>query len=285
VPEEAKSETIEDIEEEESGDISDELDIDSLIADVQGEEDATLDIGDDLLGSVDEPSLADDETLEALDSDFDESTLSELLSDEKALDSAVELSPDFTDSNVLADLLADGASDKEEVSEATEIDDIQELDSLDFDELLANIEEESTTNSDEDSFDFTDEIDIGDELIESPSATEDSNVSEEKSKPSNEDHFVSVDSLLSDSLDPLPSGEPYEQTNIDVGLGEFPEFTEGENDIDVDDDNGVAAKLDLAKVYLEIGDKENAEIILQDVVSMGDAQQQFDAQQLLDNLK
>ena len=43
-------------------------------------------------------------------------------------------------------------------------------------------------------------------------------------------------------------------------------------------------KLDLAKVYIEIGDNENAEVILQDVVKKGDAQQQFDAQQLLDNI-
>ena len=49
--------------------------------------------------------------------------------------------------------------------------------------------------------------------------------------------------------------------------------------------NGVAAKLDLAKVYLEIGDIENAEVILMDVVEIGDAQQQYEAQQLLDNLK
>jgi pilus assembly protein FimV len=40
----------------------------------------------------------------------------------------------------------------------------------------------------------------------------------------------------------------------------------------------------LAKVYIEIGDNENAEVILQDVVAKGDAQQQFDAQQLLDNI-
>ena len=73
--------------------------------------------------------------------------------------------------------------------------------------------------------------------------------------------------------------------NIDVGLGEFPEFSGNitEGDID-DDDNGIAAKLDLAKVYLEIGDNENAEVILLDVVKQGDAQQQFDAQQLLDNI-
>ena len=90
---------------------------------------------------------------------------------------------------------------------------------------------------------------------------------------------------MSDSLLDGKPTEPYEKMNIDVGLGEFPEFSGNitEGDID-DDDNGIAAKLDLAKVYLEIGDNENAEVILLDVVKQGDAQQQFDAQQLLDNI-
>ncbi len=69
-------------------------------------------------------------------------------------------------------------------------------------------------------------------------------------------------------------------------MGDFPEFTSDVNQIDVDeeDDNGAAAKLDLAKVYIEIGDSENAEVILQDVVKIGDAEQQFEAQQLLDGI-
>ena len=95
------------------------------------------------------------------------------------------------------------------------------------------------------------------------------------------DDFVSVDSLLSQSQDNTDLSEPYNKENIDVGLGDFPEFS---SDIDDDEDEkGMAAKLDLAKVYLEIGDKENAEVILQDVLVDGDEQQQYEARQLLDN--
>ena len=76
-----------------------------------------------------------------------------------------------------------------------------------------------------------------------------------------------------------------QQANIDVGLNEFPEFTDGVNQVDVDiDENGMAAKLDLAKVYIEIGDQDNAHVILQEVVKEGNTQQQVVAQALLDNL-
>ena len=98
-------------------------------------------------------------------------------------------------------------------------------------------------------------------------------------------NFVSVDSLLSASLDEQTLAEPYNEANIDVGLNEYPEFTNDVNPIDVDDDeNGMAAKLDLAKVYVEIGDQDNAQVILQEIIKQGNSQQQLEAQALLDNL-
>ena len=185
---------------------------------------------------------------------------------------------------MLADLLADDDIDKKTIAEASEINDIQELDNLDFDELLANIEEETTPENVEE-FELNDEfdaelvldssLDIGDDLIASLPA---------ESTNELEKDFVSVDSLLSDSFEGTTLEEPYDKTSIDVGLDEFPEFGGDMTTEDIDDDNGMEAKLDLAKVYIEIDDKENAEVILLDVVVKGDPQQQLDAQQLLDNL-
>ena len=278
----------------------DDIDIDALLADVANNDNESgsteLDIGDEIvaestgdIADVNE-DIADD-ILNDISSDFDESTLTELLNDEDEdqAQAPVELSPDFTDSNVLADLLSDDTNEADnekpaEKTEATEINDIQELDSLDFDELLANIEEEAPASSDDD-FDLSDdfEIDESTDNLALDDAIEKSPEAIEK----NQDDFISVDSLISDTLsDSTEQMEPYEQTNIDVGLGDFPEFTNDVNQIDVDeeDDNGAAAKLDLAKVYIEIGDSENAEVILQDVVKIGDAEQQFEAQQLLDNI-
>ena len=57
-----------------------------------------------------------------------------------------------------------------------------------------------------------------------------------------------------------------------------------ESDVD-EDEQGLSAKLDLAKVYIEIGDLDNAEVILMEIVSLGDEQQQATAQELLDGMK
>ena len=46
----------------------------------------------------------------------------------------------------------------------------------------------------------------------------------------------------------------------------------------------MSSKLDLAKMYIEMNDEENAHVILQEVISKGDATQQVEAQALLDSL-
>jgi len=46
----------------------------------------------------------------------------------------------------------------------------------------------------------------------------------------------------------------------------------------------VQTKFDLAKAYQEMGDKDGAREILQEVIKEGDAAQQAEAKQLLDSL-
>ncbi|MFT6919248.1 MAG: pilus assembly protein FimV, partial [Cognaticolwellia sp.] len=314
--------------------ISDDFDIDTLIDEVNQTpeaSDAPLDIGDDILDTTlfdkefdnesdkefdnefdselvsdllsektenkaaeQASSATDEENLPASPGDFDESTLANLLNDEKDSDDRVELSADFTDSNVLADLLsgnddtAPSAAKSTTKSNAEEVNGMKELDNLDFDDLLANIEEESSQPAGDnvevnDDFDLGDDLDIGDDL---ETVKEDIALTKDNSDNKTVDKdFISVDSLLFNSLSDGEPSEPYEKMNIDVGLSEFPEFSGNVSEDDTDDDNGIAAKLDLAKVYLEMGDDDNAEVILLDVIKQGDAQQQFDAQQLLDKLK
>jgi len=257
----------------------DELDIDVLTSQVDNEKSndgADLDIGDDLFADIESVNESDnifsgtidDETMEAISADFDESTLTQLLNDEK---DGVELSPDFIDKKVLADLLSD-VYDTDVVHEASEVEDIQELDNLDFDELLANIEEESEVITNFDALNIDNELNVKDIVREV-----------EQDDESVQD-FISVNSLLSESLDKDSVGENYDKDNIDVGLDGFPEFT-ANVDVDVDEDQfGFAAKLDIANVYIEIGDLDNAEIILTNIVSLGDEQQQVAAQKLLDEI-
>ncbi|QDP01846.1 FimV/HubP family polar landmark protein [Thalassotalea sp. PS06] len=99
-------------------------------------------------------------------------------------------------------------------------------------------------------------------------------------------NFVEIDELIADSESSTQDPEPYQEGKIDVGLDEFPEFTQNVNPVNVDDDkHGVNAKLDLAQVYIEIGDEDNAAVILKNVMKLGNSSQQQQAQQLLYSLK
>ena len=279
-----------------SDELDDELDIDALIADTMSKdevdksfnEDEKDDVGDDLINSP------VDETIKTqVDGGFTEAELSHLLADdslddgsnqaEGISDDAIELSPDFTDEDVLAELLADvDDSDEEKLEEVNELDAIEELANVDFDELLANIEEESATSPIEsDDIDLTygglgDEV--GDDLLDDSFIEESIQSAQDVEKSEN---YLSVDDLISDSLVESDVSEPYEKTNIDVGLGQFAQNDSG---IDVDKDGSMSSKLDLAKMYIEMNDEENAQVILQEVISKGDATQQVEAQALLDSL-
>ena len=277
--------------------LDDELDIDALIADTQSEDGVVEneqqgmqeDIGDSLTDYV-----TDETSNEQSGESLTESALSQLLAEEALDETAkqleyqaevslfedIELAPDFSDEEVLADLLAETADLEEEGSsdKSDGLDIIEELDDVDFDELLANIEEESAiTPTDNDEVELTLD-DIGDELIDGSFDAE--SLQSLKENELTED-YVSVDELLSDTLDETGASEPYEKTNIDVGLGQFYENDSG---IDVDKDGSMSSKLDLAKMYIEMSDEENAQVILQEVMVKGDESQQVEAQALLDSL-
>ncbi len=236
--------------------------------------------------SADFSKIVNKSNEQALDSDLDmEKLLSESSEDssEKGIkedfkeeneknDSTLELTPDFTDKNVLAELLNSGdEQQKDEMIEASEIEDIQELDNLDFDELLANIEEESNLSTSTD--DFNEDLDVGDVI-----ATDD------KVDVKSEENFRTVDSILTESMDDDATAEPYDKANIDVGLDEFKELTTETEQVDVDKGDDIAAKLELANVYIEIGDEDNAKVMLLDVVKNGNKEQQSEAQKTLDSL-
>ena len=198
----------------------------------------------------------------------DESILTQLLNDEKE---GVEFSSFLNDKKVLTEFSSD-AFDTDEVPVVSEVEDIQELDNLDFDELLANIEQESEALKSFDVLDLKDELNVKDVVPET-----------DQDKESAQD-FISVNFLLSDSLDKDRLEENYDKDNINVGLNDFPEFTSNV-DVDVDEDEfGLAAKLDIANVYIEMGDLDNAEVILTDIVSLGNEQQQQAAQTLLNKI-
>ncbi|SDX84934.1 pilus assembly protein FimV [Nitrosomonas halophila] len=75
-------------------------------------------------------------------------------------------------------------------------------------------------------------------------------------------------------------------THIDLNLGDESSSTTAE-DYPVDEDlqwREVATKIDLAKAYLEMDDKEGAKEILEEVLAEGDSEQQAKARSMLDGM-
>lgn len=100
-----------------------------------------------------------------------------------------------------------------------------------------------------------------------------------------ESGYVEIDKLLAEADAGAPEAEPYQGLSLDVGLDGFPEVLPQSTGFDVDaDDGGVGAKLDLARAYLEIDDKDSARELLQEAVAQGTDHQRTEAEKLLKRL-
>lgn len=99
-----------------------------------------------------------------------------------------------------------------------------------------------------------------------------------------ENNFIDIETLLKNS-DKAAKEEPYSEFALDLGLDEFPDVINTENGVDIDDDeNGVAAQLDLARAYLEIDNKADAKKILLNVVEGSNGTQRVEIEKLLSRL-
>ncbi|MFB2865084.1 FimV/HubP family polar landmark protein [Aeromonas sp. MdU4] len=97
--------------------------------------------------------------------------------------------------------------------------------------------------------------------------------------------YVEIDKLLAEADETAPEQEPYQGFSLDVGLDGFPEVLPESTGFDVDaDDGGVGAKLDLARAYLEIDDKDSARELLQEAAAQGTDHQRAEAEKLLKRL-
>ncbi|MEM0553366.1 MULTISPECIES: FimV/HubP family polar landmark protein [Aeromonas] len=100
-----------------------------------------------------------------------------------------------------------------------------------------------------------------------------------------ESGYVEIDKLLAEADATTSEPEPYQGFSLDVGLDGFPEVLPESTGFDVDaDDGGVGAKLDLARAYLEIDDKDSARELLQEAAEQGSDHQRAEAEKLLKRL-
>jgi len=280
-------------------DFDDELDLDVSTLSAEGgdkeEDDAfelDLDIDDALESDLAGLSLDDDAsdnvaTMTELDLDIDDDfakTLDELDDDKGSDDvdfNADDLSIDIDDMDLD---IADTESDVTENDEALNLDfpprtdiDIASLDQ-EIDELTADL----------------------DEVLPLDMPAEDAGVSELEVG----DAFENIDELASD-LDHLSLDDSDEDLDLladTEASSEVESEQEIKADLDVvspladmgiseDDDldfleasDEVSTKLDLAKAYLDMGDREGAEDILNEVMEEGNAQQKTEAQELIRQL-
>ncbi|SJN48396.1 FimV/HubP family polar landmark protein [Pseudoalteromonas sp. JB197] len=225
------------------------------------------DVSDDLLNEV------DDIQIEQLNEELDE----KLIDEQTNVDREAALMP--------TELPHNG-----EVASDEELDDefMADLTQTDFDALLnelADADELDIADSSEFDVDFnnllSDEIDT-DESALAPQPTVNSNTIEQTSK----DEFVDIDALLEQSDDADTEHEPYDDVNMDVGLGDFDSLLAGDNPTDVDaESGGYSAKLDLARAYIEIDDFDSALKVIEDVINKGPEEVQQEALSLKAKLK
>ncbi|WP_102796789.1 FimV/HubP family polar landmark protein [Bowmanella denitrificans] len=230
---------------------------------------------------------ADTPTAEQVDKAADEPGLDDILDDD-ALEQALA---DMEDESLTSDELAkeldelpalgDWLENKDTTAKAKVSDDDQmldELESSDFDQMLESMDAESEQES-EDVKPDEPELDLEallNEHLQDP----------EPPKPlaESEEDFLDIDALLSESLEAEEEPTVEKELNLDVDLDQYSGVKDDEDVVDVDKDSGLGAKLDLARAYLEMEDKESAIELLQQVVEKGSPEQQQEAQTILNNL-
>ncbi|MDP5030315.1 FimV/HubP family polar landmark protein, partial [Paraglaciecola sp.] len=223
-----------------------------------------------------DPSPNQDETDDSLleqalaDLDAEAENLSEV-QDESALDEFPGLGDWLSQDK---ELDPKDKKDKQLQSNAEDESVLDEIEEANFDELLDAID---ISNDDE-----NDGLDIS-ALLSEPTA-EDEVVSNELLNNTDEDDFLDVEALLNDSFDEEEDSLAAKDLDLSAPLASFfGDPTEGEG-VDVDDDSGFGAKLDLAHAYIEIGEHDSAVELLQDIIENGSEQQVIEAKSVLANL-
>ncbi|MFT5839954.1 MAG: pilus assembly protein FimV, partial [Flavobacteriales bacterium] len=152
---------------------------------------------------------------------------------------------------------------------------IEELEQSSFDEMLESIDlEDDTSVVGEDGTGF----DIAALLDETPQ-NEDIDVNERETED-----FLDVEALLNESFSAESEDEIDKALNLEFPLEPFVNDQDNLEMIDVDADDGLGAKLDLAHAYIEIGEEESAKELLGEILNKGNAEQVAAVKTILDKL-
>jgi pilus assembly protein FimV len=232
------------------------------------------------------PDLDDIESIEdfddsELDNAFDEaneSSLDELSKSDVLTNNADELD----DLPGLGDWLDEDEVKSDEPDTQTPEDNgideiIEELEGSSFDEMLESIDlDDDISETEEDDTGF----DIAALLDETPQSEElDVDINEQEP-----DDFLDVEALLNESVDAESDDEIDKALDLDMPLEPFVNKQDHLEMIDVDADDGLGAKLDLAHAYLEIGEEDSAKELLDEILKKGNVEQIAQVKTILDKL-
>lgn len=286
----------------------DDLDFEDLelgAIDLDDDDIADTDLGDNTLGDsgldgdVTDLNTSSDDLSVASDLASTEAPLTPELGDDEASGvTSDELSNDDSDSAELdlsefdmdlPDTLDTSESPLDAAEDSEELD--LELSDFDMPSELSSASEASSTADEldvdvDESFFLDDDLDVDDSAVPADDIELDSGLAAEKQEAPAE--IPAVETPTPEA--PVADADTVniDDDAIDVEDLVFDEFDAGEDDAEgfdsLLDSESVATKLDLARAYIDMGDSEGAREMLEEVLHEGDAQQQADAQTLLDNI-
>lgn len=262
----------------------------------------SADDGDDVMNfAFDDDMILPSEKADGSDSEIDDEFLMELSPElgSAETDSEKVSADDNSDSLELSledDLnsLSAGSVDvdpvempADELNDALELSLDDDLDSFDDDlESLMNLDEANKTldstapeESDDGSIDFEAALEGLDDFDNELAAVEDDNLASLKDVP--------VQDASDDTSDDLPM---FTDDNFDLGdledLNADLDGMSADDDFEVSDGSDeISTKLDLARAYIDMDEKDGAKEILQEVISEGSAEQIRKAEEMLEQLK
>jgi pilus assembly protein FimV len=254
---------------------------DELDDDLEDDFNLELDDLDENVKTSSEKTIAADDSEDDFDLGLDEldyssETSSKFMADDSGdgldNDISMELDGDFLD------LEEDGSSDNKKSSKSLTEDDIESLD-IDADDIeSAKSEIDADDSLDLDSPPPMD-VDMAslDEEIDAMTSGMDDSAAE------------AIDIAEQDEaeeLEPINSVEDKAKpSDLDINDANEDKVVSADDELDfLEESDEVSTKLDLAKAYMDMGDREGAEDILNEVMEEGNEQQKSDAKLLMENL-
>ncbi len=279
----------------------DEAALDELDFPEYGEDEALLDAMQEE-SPITEPGAQESELLDLSDDElgeYDENTaLQDMLVGEQhkpegESEGSSKKFEAFDESATLAELLADDGNQPQASFDEPLDDDTIHSAGMDINAMLAESEDwNGFTLSPEQQAEISadipeDQHDIWVTTSEQPELSNEDwgHQPDEHNLSADTSRFVSVDDLMAQVDAEEPVNPDDEALNLEVGLNEFPDVIGNVNQFDVDANSEAAGKLDMAKIYIEMNDKEGAIQLLEEAIVYGEDDIRREAKALIDEIK